>query len=62
MTSHLHEFVPTFTLYLNIENAPSPAEKHFDKTNSIICQIGPSSQIHPTHGLNNILSDRYFLG
>ena len=33
MTNKLHEFVPPFTLYLNIQNAQNPARKHFEKTN-----------------------------
>ena len=36
MTSNLHEFVPTFPLYLNIENVQNPAQKHFEKTNTIL--------------------------
>ena len=32
MTHDLHEFVPTFNLYLIIENAQNPARKHFEKT------------------------------
>ena len=26
--------MPPFTLYLNVENAQNPAEKHFEKTNT----------------------------
>ena len=33
MTHNLQEFVPPFSLYLNIENAQNPARKHFEKTN-----------------------------
>ena len=33
MIHKLQEFVPSFTLYLNAENAPNPAWKHFEKTN-----------------------------
>ena len=32
MTHKFHEFVPPFTLYLNIENTQNPAWKHFEKT------------------------------
>ena len=32
MIHKLHEFVPPFTLYLNVENAKIPARKHFEKT------------------------------
>ena len=35
MTHHLHEFVLPFMLYLNVENAQNPAQKHFDKTNKM---------------------------
>ena len=34
MTHKLHEFVPPFTLYLNVENAKNPGWKHFEKTNT----------------------------
>ena len=33
MTHKLHEIVPPFTLYLSVENAPNPAQKHFEKAN-----------------------------
>ena len=33
MTHKLHKFVPPFTLYFNVKNAPNPAQKHFEKTN-----------------------------
>ena len=33
MTHHLHEFMPPYTLHLNVENAPNPTRKQFDKTN-----------------------------
>ena len=41
MTNNLHEFVPPFTLYLNVENVPNPARKHFEKTNIyyILCSM-----------------------
>ena len=35
MTNNSHEFVPPFSLYLNVENAPNPARKHFEKANRI---------------------------
>ena len=31
MIHMLHEFVPPFTQYLNIENAQNPSRKHFEK-------------------------------
>ena len=34
MTHKLHAFVPPFTLFLNAENAPNPALKHFEMTNN----------------------------
>ena len=34
MTHNLHEFVPLFTLYLNVQNAQNPSRKHFEKTNT----------------------------
>ena len=34
MIDHLYKFVPPFTLYLNVENAPNPVRKYFDKTNT----------------------------
>ena len=36
MTNNLHEFVPPFTLYLNVENAQNPVQKHFEKTNLFV--------------------------
>ena len=35
MTHKLHAFVPPCSLSLNFENAPNPARKHFEKTNSL---------------------------
>ena len=32
MIRKLHTFLPSFTLYFNIENAPNQAQKHFEKT------------------------------
>ena len=34
MTNDLHEFVPPFTLYMNVKNVQNPAWKHFEKTNT----------------------------
>ena len=34
MMHKLHEFVPPFTLSLNVENAQYPAGKHFEKCNT----------------------------
>ena len=36
MTHKLHEFVPPFILCLNLENAQTPVQKHFEKTNMYI--------------------------
>ena len=30
---NLHDFEPTFPLYLNIKNDKNPAQKHFEETN-----------------------------
>ena len=35
MSQNLHELVFPFTPYLNVENAPNPAWKHFQKTNKM---------------------------
>ena len=32
MTYNLHEVVPLFSLYLNVENTQHSARKHFDRT------------------------------
>ena len=34
MTHNLHEFLPSFTVYENVENAQNPAKKRFEKTNN----------------------------
>ena len=39
MINNLHDFVPPFTLYLNVENAQNPVQKHFEKTNNKILTL-----------------------
>ena len=41
MTHNLHEFVSPFILYVNIEKAQNPAQKHFEKTNMFIYSFMP---------------------
>ena len=51
MTNNLHEFVPPFTLYLNVENAQNPAWKHFEKTNIKVLNNTFPFQYSPYQGL-----------
>ena len=39
MTHKLHEFMPPFTVYLNVENAQISARKHFEKTNTKMSDV-----------------------
>ena len=52
MTFHLHEFVPTFTIYLNVENDQNPVRKQFEKTNIDI------SHSFPIVWLSNVIDNK----
>ena len=56
MVYKLHEFVPSFTLYLNVENAQNPAQKYLKKnTRSSTCLwIILMLSVHKKDAENNV--------
>ena len=53
MAFHLHEFVPTFTLYLNVEDAQKLARKQFKETNIDVWHY------FPIVWLSNVIENKY---